>query len=509
MKVRYSRISSAVPLPKPDITKKKPENHTFTKKKDIVPFNQRIATAAKDKNLSLAIEQWESIEENKMKPTLHTYCAMVNAFVRCGQLSRAEEFVSRMEKEIAVSSVTLEGYVITYTALLKGYFMSSAFERSHELFKKILGFGLGRVGSRTLDTYLRGCLRTGAFDQGLLAFESAATEKSEVSKVYIAKMMAIRLAVKSAFEVGNSNDPSVCVHIGCAYVRLGKLGRADEWFARGKDLLFSSAPERQFDKLQKSEMVRLCDYFMDQSLRPSAHPATLVDEYIGRFIAVSGDRKEQIQYWKALGLGRSKSDHEIEEMASGIIDSIRSLDKKTSCVILEVCSGSGEWVAREASKARETIFLASEFRFDRCVDILTRVAFQQLDNVWILCGDARELASIIPEGSVSELHVNYPEPPPVNSSRIEEEMSSDIVTRKFMADSKRMLKNETGVLKIVSDDKLYMQSVTNVVNDAWGTSVFPKSGKTLVDSYFARFFSKKAKRYSLDVPVPTSSTSID
>jgi tRNA G46 methylase TrmB len=122
--------------------------------------------------------------------------------------------------------------------------------------------------------------------------------------------------------------------------------------------------------------------------------------------------------------------------------------------------------------------------------------FQQLDNLWILCGDARRISSIIPKASLAELHVNYPEPPPVNVVHIEEAMSSDVVTRAFLEGVRPLL---NGALHIVSDDKLYMHSVSNLVSDTWNVEVFPKSSKTLVDSYFARFFSKKAKRWSIQV----------
>ena len=130
--------------------------------------------------------------------------------------------------------------------------------------------------------------------------------------------------------------------------------------------------------------------------------------------------------------------------------------------------------------------------------------YQQLDNLWILCGDARRVPSIVPERTLSELHVNYPEPPPVNSTHIEEEMSSDVVTKQFLRDM-RPLMVVNGALNIVSDDKLYIHTVANTVSDALGIeSVFPKSSKTLVDSYFARFFSKKAKRWAIAVTVPSA-----
>ena len=484
---------------------KKKVFHKTQEKKDIVPYNQRIASAAKDKNLTHALEQWDRIMEGGMIPTPHTFCGMVNAFVRCGQLSRAEEFVARMEKSIPLDARSREGFTITLTALLKGYFMSSAFSRSHELFKKIISVSGNRVGSRTLDTYLRGCLRTGAFQQGIAAFESTSTEKSDMSKIYAAKMTATRLAVKLACEIGGDVDPGVCVHIGCAYVRMAKSDKAKAWFDRARELLFTAAPERQFDKLQKSELVRVCDFFTGESSAP-AETKNSIDKYIGQFLIMSENPAEQADAWRALGLDKYKPDADIASLARSSIDELkRSIEKhnrKNRPVIVEVCSGAGEWIARAAEKDRKQLFIAVEFRFDRCVELLTRQAFLQLDNLWILCGDARGVSGILPTGSLSELHVNYPEPPPVNSSHIEEEMSSDIVTKKFLRQVKTLMIPETGKLSIVSDDKLYINTVCNTVNDAWGVEVFPKSSKTLVDSYFARFFSKKAKRWSIEAVVP-------
>jgi pentatricopeptide repeat protein len=502
MKVRYNRIvstGSAESEAKPKKTIKK----TQDKKKDIVPLNQRIASAAKDKNLSNALQQWQRIEEEGIKPTAHTYCAMVNAFVRCGQLSKAEEFVETMERCIPVESKSREGHLITLTALLKGYFMSSAFSRSHALFNKIVAVSDGNVGSRTLDTYLRGCLKTGAFQQGLTAFESHLTQKSEMSKIYASKMMAIRLAVKSACEISGSDDASVCVHIGSGYIRLGKFSKAREWFDRAREILFTSAPDRQFDKLQKSEMVRICDFYT--SKETECHITSSIDKYIGQFLAVDGS--EQANLWRSLGLAKYKTDEEIKAAVDDrtlvLTERIGECSKKGEQVIVEVCSGSGEWIAREADKNRSALYIAVEFRFDRCVDILTRQMYQQLDNLWVLCGDARAISKLIPNGSVTELHVNYPEPPPINNSFIEEEMSSDIVTKKFLKEIiKPLLIPDSGVLHIVSDDKLYMGTVSNTVSDAWGIEVFPKSSKTLVDSYFARFFSKKAKRWAIEAVVP-------
>ena len=501
MKVRYSRIAFADPkISSGDAShiRERPIAKNSEKKKDVVPFNQRIAAAAKDKNLSYAIDQWDQLTAAGMEPTAHTYCAMVNAYVRCGQLSQAEELVEKMSKTIGTRNV--EGYLITLTALLKGYFMSSAFDRSHKLFKRMIASipSSSRVGSRTLDTYLRGCLRTGAIIEGLSAFESTRTEKSEMSKIYTAKMMATKLAVKSASEVGGEN-PDVFIQIASAYIRLGKLDRAREWFSRAREALYHTSPERQFDKLQRSESLMLCDFYTS-----TTNPVSQIipDQFITRFLVANQSLDNQVSIWNSLGLSKFMDEEKISTEAKNAQNSFHSLLKKYSekSIIVEICSGSGEWICRAAAAEPDTkLFIAVEFRFDRCVDILTRMSFLNLENLVIVCGDARSIHSLFPPNCVDEIHINYPEPPPVNSLNIDEEMSSDIVTKKFLSTCKsHLLKLNKSKIQIVSDNKLYINTVSNIVNEALKIEVFPKSSKTLVDSYFARFFSKKAKRYCIE-----------
>ena len=503
MKVRYSRIAFADPklsvATSPPI-RDRPISKSVEKKKDIVPYNQRIAAAAKDKNLTYALDQWEKIHAAGMEPTAHTYCAMVNAYVRCGQLSQAEELVEKMSRTIGLKNV--EGYLITLTALLKGYFMSSAFNRSHDLFKRIIKStpSHSRVGSRTLDTYLRGCLRTGAILEGLEAFESDRTEKSEMSKIYAAKMLATKLAVKSANEIGGEN-PDVFIHIASAYIRLGKLDRAREWFGRAREALYYTSPERQFDKLQRSESLMICDFYSGENPTDSSSELTTAD-LLSRFLIMTSV-EDQVSAWNSLGLPKFMDTDSILSKASQaqseLHSRIKKHTKKSKSVVVEFCSGSGEWICRAAQSDRSKLFIAVEFRFDRCVDILTRISFLKLENLWIICGDARSVPTFLPSQSVAEIHINYPEPPPVNSTNIDEEMSSDIVTKKFLIDCKSSIMAPKSKLQIVSDNKLYISTVNNAVNDAFSVEVFPKSSKTLVDSYFARFFSKKAKRYCLEV----------
>lgn len=504
MKVRYSRIAFADPKMTsgvPTQIRERSIAKNNEKKKDIVPFNQRIAAAAKDKNLTYALDQWEKIHAAGMEPTAHTYCAMVNAYVRCGQLSQAEELVDTMSKTIGTRNV--EGYLITLTALLKGYFMSSAFERSHNLFKRIIAStpSSSRVGSRTLDTYLRGCLRTGAIIEGLSAFESVRTEKSEMSKIYAAKMMATKLAVKSANDVGGEN-PDVFIHIASAYIRLGKIDRTREWFCRAREALYHTSPERQFDKLQRSESLMLCDFYTSTNHQVSP---IQTDQYITRFLTTSQSVDTQVSIWNSLGLSKFMDEDAILSRAQNSLKSFHSIIQQysTKSIIVEICSGSGEWICRAAESDRKNkLFIAVEFRFDRCVDILTRMSFLNLENLIIICGDARSINFLFPPNSVNEIHINYPEPPPVNSSNIDEEMSSDIVTKKFLTDCKsQLLKPKQSKIQIVSDNKLYINTVCNIVNEALNVEVFPKSSKTLVDSYFARFFSKKAKRYCIEAQI--------
>ena len=82
-------------------------------------------------------------------------------------------------------------------------------------------------------------------------------------------------------------------------------------------------------------------------------------------------------------------------------------------VILEYCSGNGQWICEKAKQNPEFNWVALDIRFDRCRKTWGRLYRENLSNLYILCGDAIPLTRYyIPKKSLMEIYVNFPDPWP-------------------------------------------------------------------------------------------------
>lgn len=82
-------------------------------------------------------------------------------------------------------------------------------------------------------------------------------------------------------------------------------------------------------------------------------------------------------------------------------------------VVLEYCSGNGQWISERAKLDPARNWVALDVRFDRCRKTWARMHRETIPNLYILCGEARVLTRhYIPKKSVSEFFVNFPDPWP-------------------------------------------------------------------------------------------------
>jgi tRNA (guanine-N7-)-methyltransferase len=82
-------------------------------------------------------------------------------------------------------------------------------------------------------------------------------------------------------------------------------------------------------------------------------------------------------------------------------------------VLLEFCSGNGQWICEKAKQNPHLNWVAVDLRFDRSRKIWLRMHRENLMNLYIMCGDANLLARhYIPKQSLSESFVNFPDPWP-------------------------------------------------------------------------------------------------
>ena len=122
-------------------------------------------------------------------------------------------------------------------------------------------------------------------------------------------------------------------------------------------------------------------------------------------------------------------------------------------VKLEVCSGHGDWIVSRAQDTADTTnWAAIEIRRDRIQLTWAKMLARNVDNILLLCGEAHHMmAKCVPPSSLSEVFVNYPDPPVWSGSR------QRVLDNAFFTEAHRALK--TGCpLTIVTDDAAYAKS---------------------------------------------------
>eukprot|EP00439_Symbiodinium_sp_Y106_P023445 s7248_g2.t2 len=134
--------------------------------------------------------------------------------------------------------------------------------------------------------------------------------------------------------------------------------------------------------------------------------------------------------------------------------------------LLEVCSGTGDWVVAQAqADAGRANWVASELRYDRAWSIMTKAIFAGADNLAVIAGDAGTVLKewVLP-GSVAKVCVNFPEPPQTtrNANCDEAESELHLLTSDFFEDVHKAL-GDGGVLTIFSDNQEYMRSLARTL----------------------------------------------
>jgi pentatricopeptide repeat protein len=164
-------------------------------------LNKELAELAKSKQLKAGLKLFHTqIQKRGLMPDAHTYANLINLYVRCGDVDGAMGVLAEMTQP-QQSAPAVKPNVVIYTTLLKGLCESGEMERAKELFytsilhipvpnsqaqtaaaavtsvaqprakKTITAADALNVNIRSLNTYLRGCVRNGKVLYGIEAFE--------------------------------------------------------------------------------------------------------------------------------------------------------------------------------------------------------------------------------------------------------------------------------------------------------------------------------------------------
>jgi tRNA (guanine-N7-)-methyltransferase len=153
-------------------------------------------------------------------------------------------------------------------------------------------------------------------------------------------------------------------------------------------------------------------------------------------------------------------------------------------VVVEYCSGNGTWIAEKARDKTKN-WVAVEWRFERVQKIWSKKKNQKLDNLFIICGDARIfILDYLKDQSVDGVFVNFPDPWPK-----EKHAKNRLFQPSFINELTRTVKNGAPFI-VATDDPSYGQQLTDVVlaKGAWTPAYPPPYFVSEWQGYGASYF---------------------
>mmetsp|Transcript_68832 Transcript_68832/g.197370 ORF Transcript_68832/g.197370 Transcript_68832/m.197370 type:complete len:552 (-) Transcript_68832:48-1703(-) len=470
--------------------------------------NKRIAACGQKKRLKEAIDLFEELIAEGLRPTVHTYTALMNAYVRNGDHAGARGLFNQMQ------AAGLEPNTVTFTTLLKSCCAKVDLTEAAELLVTMREKGVD-INVRTINTFLRGCLCVGDIDRALDTFHSFVAEgalradapafeavvrllagalRTREAEALLAGLEVRSRGGGSSEELPPNLDPTLnpCPQLLLAesWAMLGNRKRARQSLERAEELLKGGPPTghagagslesvdlfitHRWQELQRdAESVA---HFLDTSAPSGSGPVPGLAKSMGRFV-----------YFRDPGLGDAARLAEVLESeldraglrgcrpraaarARGAVRAslsgrgrlrVRSLMGVAAAVPVkvEICSGAGDWVVEQAkADADRAAWVALELRHDRCIQISRKAARADLSNLLVVGGDASHIVPRrLPKALATHVYVNFPEPPAWHEAS-GEVGATHLLTKRFLRSLSRLLV-PGGALIIVSDNRSYLTSL--------------------------------------------------
>lgn len=141
-----------------------------------IMLNKELSNCALKKQLSLAIKKFENGVQRGFFIDIHTYSNLLNTYVRCGESEGAIEFWRKL-----IDS-NIKPNLIFFTILIKGFSEVGDVRQMNMIYFEELKKHNLHPNTRTLNTFLRGCMRTGCVRSAIHAFLSLLCHTSEDTK---------------------------------------------------------------------------------------------------------------------------------------------------------------------------------------------------------------------------------------------------------------------------------------------------------------------------------------
>ncbi len=157
-------------------------------------------------------------------------------------------------------------------------------------------------------------------------------------------------------------------------------------------------------------------------------------------------------------------------------------------VVIEYCSGNGQWICNRAKTMPHINFVAVEKRFDRARKIWACLQREAIPNLFVVCGEAVIFSKhYVPPISISEVFINFPDPwPKLRHAK------HRLVAPPFIAALDKVLKRG-GKATFTTDDRPYLDLMLEIL-------LLEKGWKPLLEKpYFATNWADFGSSYFCDL----------
>ena len=127
-------------------------------------------------------------------------------------------------------------------------------------------------------------------------------------------------------------------------------------------------------------------------------------------------------------------------------------------VVIEYCSGNGQWICEKAREFPQFNWVAVEMRFDRARKIWARMMRESIPNLFVVCGEGVAFTRhYVPLQSVSQMFINFPDPwPKLRHAK------HRIIRKEFFDEVEKILL-PSGKATLVTDDFPYATQMLQVI----------------------------------------------
>ncbi|MGL5721379.1 MAG: tRNA (guanine(46)-N(7))-methyltransferase TrmB [Brevinema sp.] len=153
---------------------------------------------------------------------------------------------------------------------------------------------------------------------------------------------------------------------------------------------------------------------------------------------------------------------------------------------MDMGCGTGDFLLHMCPKDPSTLWLGVDIAHDRVQKTAVRLHRRYVDNVRLHCGDGQDFLASLPEGCLSEIHMNFPDP--WLKTR---QWKNRLFRPSFALDILRALKPE-GEFYFVSDIAEYAHSVADLLTPfpGWKSLYEPVVQQNIFQDFPTLFYRK-------------------